>query len=107
MLGLMYYKGDQVERDFSEAAKWYRLAAEQNDDLAAVRLGLMYTHGEGVAKDLVQAYKWIHIGDCVDKHFVMNWSRVWFEPFMSGNDISEALRLITEFRSRLTLRGND
>ncbi len=28
-LGLCYYKGDGVEKDFSEAVKWYRKAAEQ------------------------------------------------------------------------------
>jgi len=44
-LGLMY---GSVPQDDVEAAKWYRLAAEQGYAPAQANLGVMYRNGEGV-----------------------------------------------------------
>jgi uncharacterized protein len=42
----------------SEAAKWYRLAAEQGDTRAQFSLGLMYNEGVGVPQNHTEAMKW-------------------------------------------------
>jgi tetratricopeptide (TPR) repeat protein len=47
-----------VAKDYAEAVKWYRKAAEQNLAVAQNRLGFCYAKGEGVAKDQVEAVKW-------------------------------------------------
>tara|TARA_B100000686_G_scaffold125141_1_gene132594 strand:- start:939 stop:1187 length:249 start_codon:yes stop_codon:yes gene_type:complete len=40
---------DAYERkDYKEAAKWYRLSAEQGDEAAQYNLGQMYYEGKGV-----------------------------------------------------------
>jgi len=72
-LGEMYYYGDGVAKDFEEAFKWYRKAAEQGNRAAKkalsdaadqgqaqaqYNLGLVYASGHGVSKDLEQAVKW-------------------------------------------------
>jgi TPR repeat protein len=44
--------------DFEEAAKWFRLAAEQGEVLAERYLGTMYANGQGVARDDKEAVKW-------------------------------------------------
>ena len=44
-----------------EAAKWYRLAAEQGDADAQFNLGLMYDDGKGVPQDDVEAVKWYRL----------------------------------------------
>lgn len=49
-LGEMLYKGAEVQRNDSEAFRWFRLAAEQNYPLALNRLGLIYHHGLGGIK---------------------------------------------------------
>ena len=38
-LGLMYYNGEGVPKDDSEAIRWYRLAAENGDSEAQINLG--------------------------------------------------------------------
>lgn len=58
-LGTMYDAGEGVERNFTEAAKWYLKAAEQGDSAAQYNLAIMYDSGEGVEKDIVKAYSWI------------------------------------------------
>lgn len=56
--GYMYRTGDGAVQDNEEAAKWYRLAAEQGDARAQFGLGIMYRKGEGVAQDNSEAAKW-------------------------------------------------
>jgi len=58
-LGKHYLYGAGVAGDFSEACKWFRKAAEQNDAEAQYDLGSVYDEGgEGVPRDLVEACKW-------------------------------------------------
>ncbi|MBR5893847.1 MAG: sel1 repeat family protein, partial [Bacteroidaceae bacterium] len=55
-LGYCYGTGSGVEKDPTEAVKWYRKAAEQGQVNAQYNLGLCYEIG--VAKDLAEAVKW-------------------------------------------------
>jgi TPR repeat protein len=59
-LGSCFYYGllDRVEKDYVEAAKWYRKAADQGHSDAQYYLGGCYYHGNGVHKDKVEAAKW-------------------------------------------------
>jgi TPR repeat protein len=57
----MYEKGLGVIKDETEAAKWYRKAADQGYVSAQSSLGGMYAEGGGVIKDEVRAYMWFLI----------------------------------------------
>jgi hypothetical protein len=58
----LYYFGEGVEQDYSEALKWYRKVAEQGDSFLEVdaqyRLGVMYRRGEGVSANNAKAARW-------------------------------------------------
>ena len=58
MLGLTYARGDGVEKNQSEAVKWYLKAAEQGLAEAQSLLGSCYELGEGIEKNQVEAVKW-------------------------------------------------
>ena len=58
MLGMIYYKGHGVPRDYKEAMSWLRMAAEQGHPKAQQLLGMMYHNGEGVPQDYNEAAKW-------------------------------------------------
>jgi hypothetical protein len=47
-----------VAKDYAEAVKWFRKAAEQNYSAAQENLGQCYSVGEGVSKDYLEAIKW-------------------------------------------------
>src|SRR4030065_731135 len=53
-----YRKGDGVQKNAEEAAKWYRKAADQGVPDAQFTLGKMYRTGEGVPQDNAEAAKW-------------------------------------------------
>ena len=58
-LGNRYYYGKEgVAKDFTEAVKWYRKAAEQGYARAQRNLGNSYYCGEGVTEDYAEAVKW-------------------------------------------------
>jgi hypothetical protein len=57
-LGYMYYHGDGVRRDYSQAEFWYRNAAEQGDPDSQLKLGGLYHFGRGVPQDSAEAFAW-------------------------------------------------
>ena len=56
--GDFYFGRNGVSKDYAEAAKWYRKAAEQGHLDAQTNLGFCYANGKGVAKDEIEAVKW-------------------------------------------------
>jgi hypothetical protein len=57
-LGARYATGEEVTQDYTEAVRWFGLAAEQGHILAQATLGAYYWAGRGVAPDLTKAYFW-------------------------------------------------
>ncbi len=57
-LGARYATGEEVKQDYTEAVKWFTLAAEQGHILAQATLGAYYWAGRGVPQDLTKAYYW-------------------------------------------------
>jgi TPR repeat protein len=60
-VGLAYYNGQGVPKDYAEVAKWYRKAAEQGAMDAQYNLAQLYLFGEGVTQDNAEAAKWWRI----------------------------------------------
>jgi len=56
--GVMYDTGEGAPQSHTEAAKWYRKAAEQGWAKAQHNLGHLYENGEGVPQDCAEAVKW-------------------------------------------------
>lgn len=57
-LATRYYSGKDVKQDYSQAAMWYRRAADQDNMDAQYSLGNMYLLGEGVQQDNNIAAQW-------------------------------------------------
>jgi TPR repeat protein len=55
-----------VAQNDSEAATWYRLAADQGNAQAQNNLGALYANGRGVPRDAVQAYMWFALSAAQD-----------------------------------------
>jgi hypothetical protein len=58
-MGARYALGDDVKLDYTEAARWFTLAAEQGHVVAQSNLGAYYWSGTGVPKNLTKAYFWM------------------------------------------------
>jgi TPR repeat protein len=58
LLGLMYYMGRGVKRDYKLAMNWHRKAAQQGKADAQYVVGAMYYTGNAVPQDHKQAVSW-------------------------------------------------
>jgi TPR repeat protein len=58
LIGDAYYYGHGVSRDYTEAARWYRRAAQNSNAMAQSTLGDIYYYGRGVPQDFVEAGQW-------------------------------------------------
>jgi TPR repeat protein len=59
--GSRYVSGIGVPQNYTEAAKWFRKAADQGNNGSQAHLGDMYSDGRGVSKDKIEAYAWYNI----------------------------------------------
>jgi putative methionine-R-sulfoxide reductase with GAF domain len=57
-VGARYATGEDVPQDYTEAVRWFALAAEQGHVGSQATLGAYYWAGRGVPQDLVKAYFW-------------------------------------------------
>lgn len=60
-LGGVFFKGKEVDQDYAEAAKWFRLAARQGLPQAQFNLGMMYDTGTGVILNHTEAVEWYRL----------------------------------------------
>jgi len=59
-IGLLYYLGAGVNRDYGLARAWYEKSAAQGNADAMFNLGLLYDRGKGVEYDYINAYGWFY-----------------------------------------------
>jgi hypothetical protein len=68
-LGVMYYAGKGVRRDYPESVRWYRMSAEGGNAFAQTRLAAMYQQGLGLPQDDEEAFAWYRKAAEQDHHF--------------------------------------
>ncbi|KAG0320427.1 hypothetical protein BGZ99_004514 [Dissophora globulifera] len=59
LLGMVSVIGKGVEKNYEEAIRWLRLAAEGGSTKAQLVIGLMYYHGVGAGKDYTESKNFI------------------------------------------------
>jgi len=60
-LGQMFSRVEKDERDYEQAAIWFKRSAKKGNTLAQYKLGIMYSRGLGVKIDYLKAYAWLKI----------------------------------------------
>ncbi len=102
-LALMYRRGLGVPQDLAKAAEWYLRTARQGDARAQLAIGLMYAEGLGVPEDCVQAHMWCNLSStgAVSGLDEGGEARDWVAQKMTSEEISEANRLVREFRPKM------
>ncbi len=57
-LGVMYYSGLGVKRDYKKAYEWTKKAADQGHVEAQFNMGTLYFNGNGTRRNRDQAFQW-------------------------------------------------
>ena len=95
-LGFMYLGGKGIQRDNTEAAAWFRKAAEQGVAPSQMALGYLHENGLGVPKDEMQAYMWYSLaadGGMAEANAMLNALAKRMRP----SDVSEAKQLMRDW----------
>jgi TPR repeat protein len=101
----MYLYGDGVPKDYAEALKWFRKAADQGNGDAQSELGFMYLHGDVVPKDYVQAHMWLNLATSQfsasekDRGATLQ-ARDLVASKMTPEQIAEAQKLADEWKAK-------
>jgi len=92
-LGHMYFHGEGVPQNYSEALRWYRKSADQGDAKAQNNLGSMYYNGRGVRQDYVEALIWYSkAADQGDAMALSNLGTMYYYGHGVVQDYTESLR---------------
>jgi len=91
-LGELYDLGLGVPQDYTEAARWYKLAAQQGLVKAQFNLGWMYYSGRGMPQDLIIAYIWWNLASSKGSQEA-TLSRDYISKLMNKNQIEYAQSL--------------
>ena len=59
-LGVLYYLGLGVRRNWTQALRWYEKSAKQGDPKAQLNYGLMFHNAYGTGQDMVEAFSWYY-----------------------------------------------
>ena len=86
-----------MEKDNTEAVKWYRKAADQGHASAQNSLGIMYAKGWGVIQNDVEAYKWWNLAAAQGVGSAKK-SKAIVAKNMTREQIAEAQRLSAEWK---------
>jgi S1-C subfamily serine protease len=98
-IGVLYSRGQGVQRNASIAARWLTRAAQQNFAPAMYGMGNIHLRGQGVERSRVQAYKWFHLA--LNKGFVKAASpRQDLARRMSRREIRRAVFLARRWRPK-------
>ena len=77
MLGKFYYYGLFYKRNYPEAIRWFRAAANRGHASAQFLLGEAYEKARGLKRDYTQAAKW-YIRAAFQGHFLAMYSLSYF-----------------------------
>ena len=57
-LGVLFQKGQGVEKNYFESYKWFKTSAEDGYTPAQVSLGYLYDQGMGIDRNKIKAFMW-------------------------------------------------
>ena len=100
-LGLAYAYGLGLSRDYTEAAMWFRRAADAGETWAQFHLAVAHAKGRGVPQDYLQAHMWFNVAasrTIGDPQEYVSAAREEVARRMTPQQISEAQRLAREWK---------
>ncbi len=118
-LGVHYYLGLGVRRDWQQALQWYDKAAKRGEPRAQLNYGLMFQNGYGTDSDIGAAFMWYYAsyrqGNATAKRYMnllaadnllspnqIDYAKVRAKPYIANPVITEQGTEGTLFRTRPT-----
>ena len=95
-LGVMYYNGYGVHRNYEKAIQCFLKAAEQGIAGSQNNLGYIYAHGHGVHQNYVTSKMWFNIAN-LNGEKTANKNLEIIDTHMTSTERKEAMKLAREW----------
>ncbi len=95
----MYRFGEGRPVDLTDAARWYRRAADLGDAIAQLNLGEMHMRGLGVPRDLARAHLWLTLAARQGRTWARD-RRNELARRMTADQLDRANRLLRDLNGR-------
>jgi len=92
-----------VEKDYQEAVKYYRIAADQGHSFAQKNLGECYEYGDGVFKDIMKAINYYRLSENQGNSFAQFNLGYCYE---SGEGVDQDIKKAIEYYKLSANQGN-
>src|SRR3954471_16767124 len=92
------------EQNFTEALRWYRVAADQGLAQGQVHVGNLYADGEGIKQDYAEALSWFRKAADQGDNEAMN-NIGWF--YLSGWGVPQDYKQALEWFQKSADKGNE
>ncbi len=102
-LGKLYQEGRHVPKDTPEAARLFRLSAEQGREFAAYRLGKLYLSGDDVLKDVEEALRWFRFAADKKNQYAEYALGILY---LNGEDVPKDVTAALEYLKRAAGQGS-
>ena len=102
-IGMMYEKGQYVEKNLDTALEWYKKSAAQGNSEAMRIIGYLYEHGEGVPQDYKKAVAWYEKAVALKNTYALNQlAKMYREGKGVEKNIAKADELFGKFDAIIT-----
>lgn len=107
-MGSAYEEGDGVEQNCVEAARWYRMAAEQGDAISQDSLGQLYYDGRGVEQNYAEAAQWFQKAADQNEPFALyHLGLMYYYGDAVEEDYTKALQLFLKSTEPILIDGEE
>jgi len=101
-LGISYENGWGVNKDYKQAVRWYRQAAQAGNARGMGHLGAMFLKGYGVEKDYQQALNWSRkAADAGDSTGLCSLSTMYLDGYGVEKDYQQGFQLAGKCKEAL------
>jgi FOG: TPR repeat, SEL1 subfamily len=105
-LGMMYLRGQGVEKNEAEAGKWFIKAAENRLPQAQYKLAELYSQGNGLPRDYESAFIWYSVG-AAHEHKLSKNALENAKTKLSGSELAEAEKMISIYIEKFGPKKGD
>lgn len=103
-LGMAYYEGTAISRNFGMAMRWFEKAAMQGHAKAQHRMAVCYNNGEGTLHNRIKAFAWYLVA-AENKHPQAQSKSDAYKSILTRQQLIEGRRLAADIKQNITKLG--
>lgn len=99
-LGELYLTGTGLIKNYEEAFRWFKCAADQGNIKAQVKLSSLFWKGVGTARNPAMSYAWLKIATLTGyKRWHHKLATYWVKKTLTNDELENANRYVLDWQN--------